>query len=215
MPSDVTLIIPTIPSRAPMLARAMSSVSRQTVPPDTVIVPIDFEGRGAAAMRNQAAEQATTTWLAFLDDDDELAHNHIEDLLDCAEEASETDVDMVYPWFTVIGADKSALLTVDDDGASISPEGIPFGDRQRELIAAGPEGHGRNFIPVTVLIRRSTFLDAGGFPLPNSEEWPHNANEDWGLFQKLAKSDAIIQHLNSRTWFWHFHSHSTLGGALR
>jgi glycosyltransferase involved in cell wall biosynthesis len=177
-----------------------------------VIVPIDFEGVGAAATRNRAAAQATTTWLAFLDDDDELAHNHIEDLLDFAEE---TGADMVYPWFTTVGVDKSALLTVNDEGQLVSPEGVPFGAAQREMIAAGPEGDGRNFIPVTVLIRRSTFIDAGGFPLPNSDEWPHAANEDWGLFQKLAKSDAVIQHLNSRTWFWHFHSHSTLGGALR
>lgn len=170
---------------------------------------MDFSGSGAGPTRNVGVRMATTEWIAFLDDDDELAYNHIEDLLDLA---LETEADMVYPWFTTIGADKSALLTLLD-GQLVDPEGVVFGDEQRQLLAAGPEGHGRNFIPITYLIRRSTFEDLGGFPATMSEEWPHPANEDWGFLIKLARSDASVVHLNSRTWFWNFHSMSTLGGG--
>jgi glycosyltransferase involved in cell wall biosynthesis len=209
VPSGVTLIIPTIPQRSSLLARSIASVGRQTLPPDAVIVPVDFEGVGAGPTRNRAVAMATTEWVAFLDDDDELAYSHIEDLMDAA---ADNDADMVYPWFTTVGADKSALLTVQD-GELVDPEGVPFGEEQRALVGAGPEGDGRNFIPITYLIRRELFEELGGFPTTNSDEWPHPANEDWGFLIKLARSDAKIVHLNARTWFWNFHSRSTLGGG--
>lgn len=209
MSSDVTLIIPTIPKRSAYLSRAVASAGRQTLPPDAVVVPVDFSAAGAGPTRNIGTAMASTEWLAFMDDDDELAYNHIEDLLDIA---LETEADMVYPWFTPIGADKSALMTVQD-GELVDPEGVPFGEEQRQLLAAGPEGDGRNFIPITYLIRRSMFQDLGGFPATMSESWPHPANEDWAFLIKLARSDARIVHLNSRTWFWNFHSLSTLGGG--
>jgi hypothetical protein len=99
------------------------------------------------------------------------------------------------------------------DGELVDPEGVPFGDEQRAVIAAGPEGHGRNFIPITYLIRRSVFNALGGFPATNSEAWPHQANEDWGFLIQLTRSDASVHHLANRTWFWHFHSGSTLCGG--
>lgn len=193
------------------LSRAIASVSRQTLPPDTVIVPVDYEKIGAGPTRNRAVEQATTKWVAFLDDDDEFCYHHLEDLVDCAEDNGS---DMVYPWFTTIGSEGSALRAPGEDGKRVSPEGLEFGMLQRAHIALGPEGHGSNFIPITYLIRRELFLDLGGFPTTNSDEWPHPANEDWGFLIKLCREpDPVITHLPERTWIWHFHSGSTLGGG--
>lgn len=192
-----------------MLARAISSVSSQTLPPEEVIVPVDFRRDGAGPTRNRAVAQATGDWVAFLDDDDQFCHSHLEDLMDRAEDSG---ADMVYPWFTTIGVEQSALQ-VPVNGELVSPEGVEFGDEQRDYIGRGPEGHGNNFIPITFLIRRELFMDLGGFPTTNSDEWPHQANEDWGFLIKLCRSGASVEHLNQRTWIWQFHTKSTLGGA--
>jgi hypothetical protein len=211
MKSNISVIIPTIPRRGMMLSRAVSSVSQQTLPPDSILVPVDHNGLGAGPTRNEAAVMATTEWIAFLDDDDLFCRSHLESLMDCIDDK---DADMVYPWFTTIGASESALLAPTDDGELVSPEGLAFGPVQREHIGRGPEGHGSNFIPVTYLIRRELFLDLGGFPETNSGSWPHQANEDWGFLIQLCRSDANIEHLPIRTWIWNFHSGSTLGGAI-
>lgn len=192
-----------------MLARAVASVSHQTLPPDDVLIPVDHEQEGAGPTRTRAAITARTEWVAFLDDDDQFCHSHLEDLLDHAEE---TGADMVFPWFTSIGG-TSVLQAPDDDGKLVSPEGLPFTAERRDYVGRGPEGHGNNFIPITYLIRRDVLLDLGGFPSTNSEEWPHPANEDWGFLIKLCRSNAKIEHLDARTWLWHFHSKSTLGGG--
>lgn len=153
---------------------------------------------------------SNSEWLAFLDDDDQFCYFHLEELVDHAED---TGADMVYPWFTTVGVEASALTVMDEHGLETSPEGVEFGEYQRQQIAIGPAGHGRNFIPVTYLIRRELFMDLGGFPATNSDEWPHPANEDWGFLIKLLRTPAKVEHLNSRTWIWNFHSAQTLGGG--
>lgn len=205
----VSVVLPTIPSRGMMLSRAITSVTNQTLPAEDIIVPVDYRKDGAGPTRNRGAAAASSEWLAFLDDDDQMCHSHLEDLVDHAEE---TGADMVYPWFTTVGVSQSALR-VPVDGVLTSPEGVPFGDEQRDYVGRGPQGHGNNFIPITYLIRRELFMDLGGFPTTNTDEWPHPANEDWGFLIKLCASGASIEHLDARTWIWHFHSGSTLGGG--
>lgn len=82
-----------------MLARAVASVERQTVPVQHVLAR-DVHRMGAAVTRAHGLALVETEWAAFLDSDDELDADHVEQLLRCAEEKG---ADYVYPWFRVKG----------------------------------------------------------------------------------------------------------------
>lgn len=189
----VGVVIPTIPPRANLLGRALASVVNQTRLPEVITVRSDQYRDGPAAVRNQAVLETDTEWIAFLDDDDELLPRHIEVLMD-------HNADLVYPWFEYVGG--SDPLAVEVDGLLRSPFGVTFGPEQREFIV-----NRANFIPVTYIVRRSVFLDLGGFPHPGTKAWPMKDCEDWGFLTKLVHSNATVVHVPERTWRWH-HQHS-------
>src|SRR3954466_11334905 len=68
---NVTVCVPTIPGREQLLARALASVDAQTARPRRILVVADTERRGAAWTRNRLLRQVRTSWVAWLDDDDE------------------------------------------------------------------------------------------------------------------------------------------------
>lgn len=206
-PYSVNVAIPSIPPRKQLLGRAVASAVSQTLAPAHVSVALDVDRQGAAPTRNRAAACGDTEWIAFLDDDDVLGTQHLDALVGAA---LQYGADLVYPWFTLVGADVSLLKCPDDEGNLVLAEGVPFGEQQRAYLGAGP-GEGNNFIPVTFLVRRELFMDLGGFPQTNSEDWPYPSNEDWGFLMKVANSSATVHHHPKRTWFWHFHSGSTSG----
>jgi hypothetical protein len=207
--STVAVCIPTIPTRERLLARAVQSVGEQTRPPDEVRVAIDDQGLGAAQTRNLAWQTAAPTdWVAFLDDDDVLRNRHLERLLHCAEV---TKADLIYPWFNIVNAKGEDMtnrdpLRIQIGQRRLSPFGLPFGpEHETELRTRN------NFIPVTVLIRRSLLEETGGFPSLNSPEWPENCCEDWGLWRRLLDVGATFAHLPERTWLWTWHGTNTSG----
>src|SRR5690349_15794893 len=97
---DVSVVIPSIPTRALLLQRALDSVYRQSVVPAMILVRSDETRLGAPQNRDRASATANTEWLAFLDDDDTLEPDHLRLLLAKAEK---TGADLVYPWFNVVG----------------------------------------------------------------------------------------------------------------
>lgn len=101
MSPEVTVVVPYHPARARngMLARAVASIQRQTLPHELITVE-DTERQGAAATRQRGLDQVATEWTAFLDSDDEMDPTHLQQLLACAEQ---TSADYVYPWFRVRG----------------------------------------------------------------------------------------------------------------
>lgn len=185
--SGITVVIPSIPTRRnDLLRRALSSVMDQTLAPEAVVVEFDHWHQGAARTRNHGMRKVTTPWVAFLDDDDELLPDH---LAECLRHAQDTGADMVYPWFTV-------------------PEGWdPFPEREGQpfdpiLLNT------QNTIPVTVLVRTHLIKSVGGFT-PKGP--PENPCDDWGAWLKLRAVGAKIEHLNRRTWLWHWHGGNTSG----
>jgi glycosyltransferase involved in cell wall biosynthesis len=169
----VTVVVASIPPRAALLYRALTSVQTQTLPPDRVIVSLDYDRRGPAATRNLALQAVDTEWVAFLDDDDELGPDHLRRLVDYA---AETNADMVYPWYRVVG-----------------------GTDPR------PERFGTEFDPddphsptVTFLARTDAVRKVGGFPAGECEEQQLTVN--------LARAGFTVRHLPERTWTWHHHS---------
>lgn len=193
--ATVAVAIPTYPPRASVLHRALVSIQSQTRQPDQIIIQMDNEGVGAAVNRNRAWQAATTDFVAFLDDDDELYPNHLEALLGTAEAY---DADFVYPWFELYNGDgvkvRDPLAVPDDRSNLISPLGVQWSDRLAEHM------HKYAFIPITTLVRKSALEISGGFPVPGSAEWPNEDCEDWGCWLRLLDSGAKFVHAPFVTW---------------
>lgn len=197
----VTVCIPSIPRRAPMLLEAIRSVESQSYPGVKCVVEVDAVGVGAAKNRNAALAQADTEWVAFLDDDDILYPEHV---ATCMLAAQQYGADLVYPWFDLHeGVDP---LSVNISGKYISPFGLEFGpDHETHLRQYG------NFIPITVLVKRELIMDVGGFPQPGTPEWSHTTCEDWGCWVRLLDAGAKFAHAPYKTWRWRWHRGNTSG----
>jgi glycosyltransferase involved in cell wall biosynthesis len=183
----VTAVIPAIPPRVGReLHRAVDSVLMQDRPVEAVSIRIDHERRGAAWNRTRACMAVSTEWVALLDDDDEWQPDHVRLLL---EHAEATGADLVYPWFTV------------PNGFDPWPgrEGQPFDE---ELLRK------QNYIPITVLLRSELLWEVGGFTAKGP---PDNPCDDWGTWEKIVEAGGKIEHLNRRTWLWHWHTGNTSG----
>lgn len=188
----VAVCIPTIPPRGELLTRALLSVEAQTRQADQVVVMRDDDWEGPSQTRNRCLDAVhDCEYTAWLDDDDELLPHHIEW---CLAAALQHDADLVYPMFT--REDHLNPFRVDH----VTPFDRPWDSRLRQAIM-----YENNFIPVTTLIRTEMLRAVGGFPLRNSERWPHSANEDWGLWKDLLNNDAKFVHVPEVTWTWHPH----------
>lgn len=196
---DVTVCIPTIPSRAAFLTEALASVQAQTILPQAVSVVYDLNHSGAARTRNLALMASHTTYTAFLDDDDLLYPEHLQLLVETAER---TGADLVYPWFD--GGEHWLTMPVDE--VRVSPFGHPFGNEQRRWLLQE-----QNFIPITFLVRTEMAQAVGGFPQPNTPAWPYEDAEDYGFLRNLLNEGAVFVHLPVKTWMWRMHDGRTRG----
>lgn len=134
MPLDITVVTPSLPTRADKLAEACASVATQTLLPREHLIAVDYDRRGSAYMRNQlVAASRHGEWIAFLDDDDLFWPHHLKRL---AREA-EAGADIVYS---------------QADGYAVAR---PFD--------ADALRRGENMIPATVLMRRKLFRELNGF----------------------------------------------------
>jgi glycosyltransferase involved in cell wall biosynthesis len=183
--NDITVVIPTVPKRSTMLARAVGSVVAQTAPPDGIIIVVDSEGRGAPEMRSRGLELVKTKWVAFLDDDDEFKPIHLEHLHAYAEA---TDADLVYPWFDVMGG---------SDPFPINEHRVWTADDPHQTT-------------VTTLVKTEAALAVGGFRDPTTDdESPgtdaqgHRSGEEFRFVIRLGRAGYKIEHLDEHTWIWH------------
>lgn len=126
--------------------------------------------RGRAEAANAGARAASTPFVVFLDDDDLFYPEHLPTLAAAAAQSSQKAA-----WYTDA---LSVFLRVGESGAyeAYSRQRL-FGDGfDRDLLLAD------NYIPLpTILFRRETFLDLGGFD-PSFDLF-----EDWDLLLRLAQ----------------------------
>jgi glycosyltransferase involved in cell wall biosynthesis len=187
--TDITVVIPTIPTRSKFLERALSSVRGQALMPVSVITESDRECQGAAKTRQSGLARVTTEWVAFLDDDDEFLPEH---LAVCAQAAEEWRADFVYPWYRVVG------------GRDPMPQ--HFGkqwDPERPRLTT-----------ITVLVRTELAQDVGGFVGERPDLGVPGltvSNEDWLFVNRINEAGGRIHHVPQRTWLWHHHGGNTSG----
>jgi glycosyltransferase involved in cell wall biosynthesis len=173
--ADVTVVIPHIPVRPNELMRAIRSVVSQTLQPASVIIIVDDWHNGATFTRNIGLQKVTTEWVAFLDDDDELRPNHLEEL---RRAAYEQDADVVYAGYDVIGG----YDPMDRFGQPFDPDVL----------------RDHSFIPVTSLVRTALAHKVGGFVKRGDSPY-----EDWGFYLALLDAGARFYHHPVKTWKWH------------
>jgi len=177
----IAAIVTSIDKRWPFPAsRALDSVLAQERKPDFTLMTRALPGENCGAQKNRAmrALPPEVEWVAFLDDDDYWFPQHLAKLEACA---LETGADMVYPWFEF---DRPSGRGHEINYMMYQPFNAE-------------EMYKNNYIPVTVLIKRSVVDAAGGFPDPNPPVY-----DDWALWLRLIKQDAKIVHLPEKTWMW-------------
>ena len=178
--TDVTAVIPTIPPRSAMLARAIRSVMNQTHPVSDLIIPVDHKREGAAVNRQRGTEMVNTEFLIWVDDDDELMPHHVETLIRAQQESG---ADIVWPWFRVQGGTD------------------PFpGHQGRQWNPDEPHQ-----FPITVLLRTEAFRQVGGFETVlegTVDKDGHRIGEDLKLWIELSDAGFSFHHIPDVTWIW-------------
>jgi glycosyltransferase involved in cell wall biosynthesis len=194
---DVTVIIPSY-NYKPYLKKAILSAVNQTHKPNKIIViddgssdgsaelaksidtkGIDYEvivkkNEGVVATKNLGIKMSTTTWTIFLDADDMLEPNYINETL---KTASKTMSDIVYTDMLYFGA-KEGTFSADNFSHQRIIEG--------------------NFIHNSALINTTLLKRVGGYKTAM-----HDGYEDWELYLTLAETGAkfakcTATHLNYR-----------------
>lgn len=189
----VTVIIPHIPPRAAELTRALHSVAVQTHPARNIIVASDLFKDGSAITRNRALmANLDTTWVAFLDDDDEWLPNHLEVL---TRAALEHDAQVVYSGCDVRDAQGFRVPLREEWGRFRQPFD-PGLLRQK------------SYIPVTSLVRTGLARRALFGP-PATH--PDSDYDDWGFYVRLLDLGAHFVHVPEITWRWHHTGNNTSG----
>jgi hypothetical protein len=192
---DITVCIATIPPRSRELRRALASVAVQTLPPSAIVVEYDHEHTGAAATKNRAAAKADTPWLAFLDDDDQFLPDHLETLAHhVVDWLPRTDPSIGWSPDVVYSIPHCPGLPGDRDPHG--RYGVPFDPDELRR---------RSYIQTTSLIRRSEFVSAGGFQLPEGRVLADGSPcpyDDWGLWLSLLDRGARFLHVPAVTFVW-------------
>lgn len=186
MKNDVTIVIPTIPTRAMMCKRAILSAERQIHRPIEIQATLDENHDGAWVTRQRGAEMVKTEWMAFLDDDDELLPWHLSHLLRLADLC---EADMAWGWFHVVGG------------------GDPFPHyRGRQYRPDNP-----HIVPITYLIKTKLFQSGPGFQPDEAGAWD---NQDQPVIDHAYANGQLVA-TDHVTWLWHHHGRNTSGLPTR
>jgi glycosyltransferase involved in cell wall biosynthesis len=181
---SIAVVIPAY-NASKYLSDTLKSVLAQVLPPDEVLVIDDGSTDNTAeiarnfaprvqvftrpnarqgASRNFGATQASSEWIAFLDADDLWEPNKLERQMQ--ELAAHPEADLCY----------TSLISFTEDGDIPVPKmpPVPPASALRKSIL-----HRTTFLPSSVVVRRATFLNFGGFALG------YSVAEDWDLWLRL------------------------------
>ena len=198
----ITVVIPAYNAEATIIG-ALESIRRQTLLPRKIVVVDDCSGdstckvvtdyiknlpeadaakikllrrehnRGPASARNCGVDEADTEWIAFLDGDDQWLPDKLAVQMQTAQDAH---ADMICGTTRPLTSDGVQSRT-DSTDADITHTPLPLD----EFLYANPVATS------TVLLRRSTFLNAGGF----DEQF--RGPEDYDLWMRIAADSVVVK----------------------
>jgi glycosyltransferase involved in cell wall biosynthesis len=160
---------------------AVPRAAAQTVPVHHILAE-DIHHLGAAITRAHGLHLVDTEWVAFLDSDDEMDPDHMEQLLACA---ADTGADYVYPWFRVQGGSDPFPMFF----------GKPF------------DPSAPNSTTITILVRTELAKEVGFARDPNVQV----SGEDFAFTLGCIAAGAKIVHHPAKTWTWHHGAHNSSG----
>lgn len=161
-----------------MLVECIESVKKQTVLPASHTIYTDYNRIGPAKALNIMFRSIETEWAAPLADDDIFYPQYIERLI-----AEAGDADMVYPWCRVTGTREGWIPNAHFDADTLRVS---------------------NYIPATVLIRKSAWEKVGGYP--------EVVCEDHAMWLKLLDAGLKIKCVPEILWEYRFHGRNISDG---
>jgi glycosyltransferase involved in cell wall biosynthesis len=188
---SISVVIPTY-NGSRFIAETLESVLAQTLQPDEVLVIDDGStddtaaiaesfaprvrvfrrsNQRQAAARNFGAQQATSEWIAFIDDDDLWEPNKLERQME--ELARHPEADLCY----------TGRVLLDQKGDTATLGRVVYAPPAKDIRKALFSGV--TFLPSSILIRRSTLLAVNGFD-PNI----CHASEDYDMWLRLLHAGA-------------------------
>lgn len=183
MRANISVVIPSLPSRMDMLGRALDSVHNQTLQAREICIATDTRREGAALTRHRALMMASGDWVAFLDDDDQFLPQHLWELWNCAQI---NKAQYVFSYFVR------------------SMGGDPLG-----LFGKGFDPTAPHQTTITTLVRRDIAQKAG---FENHFDMhPNWSGEDWRFTLRCLGLGAHIVHLPKETWIWGRHRGNSSG----
>jgi Glycosyltransferase like family 2 len=184
---DLSILTPSIPSRARWLEEAKASVDAQTVRPAAHLIhvspPESPRIAGVVNARNALCRMAETAWVGGLDDDDLLLPHHVETIAPYLGLA----VDVVY----------TLAEGQTEEGRNVN------GLSPAELVGLLEE---RNVVPSTATVRLEALWGVGGWSAQGFDPVTHLYGEgpvwaeDWHLWLRLARAGARFVCVPVATW---------------
>lgn len=172
--NKIAIITPTIPRRHELLAECKDSVLSQTWGGEVFhAVGIDTFHDGPSVVRNNIIRDLDPSfeWLAFVDDDDVVFPEHLAILIEASADADVIYSDCIEEGF--IKTWKTRAFNYNEVKAD-------------------------NYIPVTVLMRRSLFEKVGGYKISPP-------GEDQELWLRCAEAGARFVYVPKVTWKYRQH----------
>lgn len=167
-----------------LLGRALASVSRQTLPPEEILVVNDVEKLGAGATRRRILEQVNTTWFAWLDSDDWWYPTHLQDLWTVAQE---TGAKYVYSWFN----------GVND----------PLGHFGKPFDIYNPHHTTITALIDTAIAKTISYPDSDIEGQFSNEDWAFIVK----FAEHCVANNERMIHLPKKTWYWEQANQNTSG----
>ncbi|WP_429047120.1 glycosyltransferase family 2 protein [Aeromonas hydrophila] len=216
----ISVVIPTF-KRPDLLARLLDSIAYQTLKPQEVIVVDDhsnmneeyhliiekyreeFEilkyivlekNSGAPTARNTGIHEASSEWIALVDDDDEWLPTKLEKQYNLIEKKHDKNLGLIYTWTEAVGKNGQESYTSYHSHR---------GDVCAKILST-------NFImSASVIVKKSAIVDAGLFDvhLPSCQ--------DWDMWTRIALKGYEFDVVEERLTIYHRHGGESIGLSAR